>query len=128
MTPALDAYSNWWGRWSIVTWRPALWIYAGLACAAIGIVRRRRLAPPRWPGWLWIVPTFAPWISAVLFTPGQSYRYVWPAHLCAVASLTLAMRPRIGRRSGRHTSPGDPSVVGETPATGGPRETPAPSG
>lgn len=105
----LDEYTAFWGRFSLVTWRPALWIYAGFAAAWIGMRRRRELAVPgSW--WVVLIPGFASWVSVVLFTPGQSYRYLWPAHLCAYASLALLAGP-LARRRGRHAAAQEDQVT-----------------
>jgi hypothetical protein len=101
LTPVLDAYSSWWGRAATITWRPALWIYAGFVSVWRWARRRGDLA---WSRWLAVVPGFASWISVVMFTPGQSYRYLWPAHLCAVAALALWTDRGVRRARGRHVA------------------------
>lgn len=88
LTGPFTAAEDLWDE-SLLAYRPALWVYAGFLAVWLG-ARRRGGGDGRW---LWAVPGFASWISAVLFSPGQSYRYVWPAHLCALAVLALAMRP-----------------------------------
>ncbi|MGF1668788.1 MAG: hypothetical protein ACFCVC_21195 [Acidimicrobiia bacterium] len=97
LTAPLTSVAGWWAQGSMFTYRPALWVYAGFLAVFVGARRRGGLATR----WLWALPGFASWISVVLFTPGQSYRYVWPAHLCALASLALAIRPVTGRAHGR---------------------------
>ncbi len=81
----LDGYTRAWGSLSTVTWRPAWIVYAGFAVTVVGWRRRgwhRRF-------WMVAVPGFFAWISVVLVTPGQSFRYVWPAYLCGWAALTF---------------------------------------
>ena len=85
-------------RW--LTWRAVTWCYAAFAIV-IGVAMRRR----GWRFLLAMAPGFAAWFSVLTFTPGQSARYMFPAYLCALATLPLLSllwrdpRPRRGVRA-----------------------------
>lgn len=91
----LDQYNRLWGTALPLSWRPAVVVYLGFLAAIVGWRRRRDVMPEFWAV---TVPGFFAWLSVVLVTPGQSFRYVWPAYLCGWASLVLAMRSGDGER------------------------------
>ena len=77
------------GRRRVLTWRAVTWVYLGFVAVAVGAWRRRQ-----WRYLVVVLAGFASWLSVLLFTPGQSGRYMFPAYLCALASLGLfAVRP-----------------------------------
>ena len=69
-------------RW--ITWRAVTWCYAAFAIVIVVALRRRG-----WRFLLAMAPGFAAWFSVLTFTPGQSARYMFPAYLCALATLPL---------------------------------------
>lgn len=69
-------------RW--ITWRAVTVTYLGFAIVVLCALRRRE-----WRFMLVAASGFAAWFSVLTFTPGQSARYMFPAYLCALATLPL---------------------------------------
>ncbi|MDX1450769.1 MAG: hypothetical protein R3246_17095, partial [Acidimicrobiia bacterium] len=95
LTPGLKSVLDWyvgvWNSLRVVAWRPAWILYPGFVAAALGWRRLRDRFPD---AWLVQVTGLAAWVSVVLVTPGQSFRYVWPAYLCAWAAFAFFARSR----------------------------------
>ena len=68
------------------------WVYLGFVAVVVAALRARQ-----WRLLVVLAPGFAAWMSVLLFTPGQSARYMFPAYLCALASLGLFGLPRNAR-------------------------------
>jgi hypothetical protein len=115
---ALVDVRTWWGkngvagdpwheRWRrVITWRAVVWCYAGLAAVALAAWRRRR-----WNVLAIGAPGLASQLSVLVATPGQSFRYMFPAYLCALASLALFSGPR--RTRGEEAADADGTDVDE---------------